>query len=820
MTRFTSEQTAFIHHQQGNALCIAGAGTGKTTTLVGLIGEKLQHVSADQMLVLMFNRDIRTDFQAKLRAEGIDVPVPVHTFHSFCLRFLNQSGFLRETGYRVDYQSGESDKSLVKGVLRELAGLEKTYQRQQVIKDPKTIELLLSFIGLVKAYMLSPYEVFKLAEINRDYLFIIDAYEKFESLRKQQKILFFDDWLVETVKLLEGNEVLRQQYHQRCNMVVVDEFQDINTAQYRLLKQLLGPATQLLAVGDVDQCIYKWRGSAPQFMLNFEQDFAPATVYTLSQTFRFGHSLALAASHLIANNKQRFSEFLTTSGEGVTDTQIVECGSSRQVGEIAQSIQQYLSEGGKPSDVAILVRRWSQTLLFELAFLSKNLPYQMPVPSVLANSREVKLLMELMNLATGRYSGWEVGQRASLLFSLFSFPHCYVPNKLLRPLCEQLAGMEPQSWMTFLGRYEKANPTLKLENLTERIDLLTRLMRKGSFKAAEVFLQYRKESGLDSWIWKTEATASEIEEAVERLDSVTTVLESMDQNCEKALQYFEYYLQQSRSHALTGNPSSSMGNQAMANQAVSPQAVAPEAGNEGSVQLTTIFRAKGCEYKQVYLPFWDKDAFPYMNKSSGSMGADIEEERRLAYVALTRAKEKASVYYTKTDMPSGSVSHTGKGMSAVKATNASRFVLEAKVPIATQLGPKLYLEGELPYYSSPVVEEYCRRLGREEDVVVPEKFHKTALLNHRHGSNANNSDNHGNDSGKDEDYSLKWALAQPLPDNAEKVITAMVKTKNAKYLDGEIARIIRELDSTVLTKKKVLVNRLIVAANARTRVRR
>ncbi|MGF1736343.1 ATP-dependent helicase [Photobacterium satsumensis] len=794
MTRYTSEQSAFIHHQSGNALCIAGAGTGKTTTLVGLIEQKMAAIPAQEMLVLMFNRDIRTDFQTKLRDNGIQVQVPVHTFHSFCLKFLNQTGFIRNTGYRVNFQSGESDKALVKSILRELSGLEKTYQRQQVIKDPKTIELLLSFIGLVKAYMLSPHEVFKLAEINRDYLFIIDAYEQFETLRKKQRLLFFDDWLVETVKLLESDDAIREHFHQHCRLVVVDEFQDINTAQYRLLKQLLGPQTQLLAVGDVDQCIYKWRGSAPQFMLNFEQDFAPATTYTLSQTFRFGHSLALAASHLIANNKERFSEFLTVSGEGVSDTQVIECGSSRQVGEIANTIGKYLADGGQPSDVAILVRRWSQTLLFELAFLSKQLPYHMPVPSVLAHSREVKLLMELATLVTPRFIDLPVAQKSGLLFSLMCFPHCYVPNKSLKPLCEQLAGMEPSQWLTFIGRYEKANATLKLDNLIERLELLQRFLRKGSFKAAEVYKQYRNESGLDSWIWKTEATASEIEEAVERLDSVATVLEAMDQNCEKALQYFEYYTQQS------GQKSDNTRTSASENE------------GQDAIQLTTIFRAKGCEYHHVHLPFWDKEAFPYVNRASGTVGADLEEERRLAYVALTRAKEKAFVYYTTLDKPSA------------KATNASRFVLEGKINIAQELGAKLYQQGELPYYSSPVAEEYCRRMGREQDVAEPpikkvknKPIAKAVSIGASKQSDVGLS---GSSVSNNSEYSYKWAMQQPLPDNAEKVIRAMVKTKNAKYLDGEINRIIRELQSVSATKKKVLVNRLIVAANARSMVRR
>ncbi|MEF1220808.1 UvrD-helicase domain-containing protein, partial [Photobacterium damselae] len=175
-----------------------------------------------------------------------------------------------------------------------------------------------------------------------EYQFIIEAFRNFETLRQERKLLFFDDWLVETVKLLQNNEAIRQYYHQQCRFIVVDEFQDINTAQYQLLKQLLGPQSQLVAVGDVDQCIYKWRGSAPQFMLNFERDFAPAKTYSLSRTFRFGHSLALAASHLISNNRNRFHDFQTVSHESVSDTQIEVVGSERQVGEIAQSIQQFL----------------------------------------------------------------------------------------------------------------------------------------------------------------------------------------------------------------------------------------------------------------------------------------------------------------------------------------------------------------------------------------------------------------------------------------------------------------------------------------------
>ncbi|MEC6798599.1 ATP-dependent helicase [Photobacterium sp. S4TG1] len=769
MTRFTVEQTAFIHHQSGNALCVAGAGTGKTTTLVGVVEHKLQSIAAEQMLVLMFNRDIRTDFKEKLAQIPLAARVPVHTFHSFCFQLLRQSGYLSTTGYQIDFNNGDSDKTIAKLVLRQMAAQEKSYQKQQTFKDPRTIELLMSFIGLVKAHMLPPKEVFDLSEINREYAFIIEAFWNFETVRKERKQLFFDDWLVETIQLLKNDQALCQYYHQQIKFIMVDEFQDINTAQYQLLKLLLSPQAQLVAVGDVDQCIYKWRGSAPQFMLNFEQDFAPATTYSLSHTFRFGHSLALAASHLIANNKQRFHDFQTIAHASVANTSVDVIGTARQVGEIAQSVADFIEQGGQPAEVAILVRRWSQAMLFELAFLTKKISYHMPIGSVLTHSREVKLLMDIMTLATGRFLTLANNDKANLLFNLLSFPHCYVPNKSLRPLCESLSQRPSIEWLSLIKQTEKIQPTLNLETFTDRIELLLMLQRKGNFKALMVYKQYRRDSELDNWIWKTEATATEIEEAVERLDSVETVLESMDQNCDKALQYFEYYTRQS--------------------------AVENQSQYNNSVQLTTIFRAKGCEYSQVHLPYWDKDAFPYVNRSSLGISADTEEERRLAYVAITRAKHSAKIYYT--------VENTKKDQYVRKDKNASQFILEAKADVAQEIGSHLYHEGELPYHKSPVVQGYYRRLARIDDMQLPPKVTAITLPEiNTAGESA---------------YSYEWALQQPIPNKAEKLIRSMVQTKTAKYLETEVVRIIRELKQAGTEKQKVLVNRLIVVARAKAR---
>lgn len=213
------------------------------------------------------------------------------------------------------------------------------------------------------------------------------------------------------------------------------------------------------------------------------------------------------------------------------------------------------------------------------------------------------------------------------------------------------------------------------------------------------------------------------------------------------------------------------------------------------MQLTTIFRAKGCEYSQVYLPYWDKDAFPYVNRSSLGISADTEEERRLAYVAMTRAKHSAKIYYT--------VENSKKDHYVRKDKNASQFIIESKSDVAQDIGPKLYHDGELPYHKSSVVQGYYRRLSRIDDMQPPLKVVPISLPEP--------------DATGACIYSYEWALQQPMPENAEKLIRSMVQTKPVKYLEAEVTRIVRELKQAGTAKQKVLINRLIVVARAKAR---
>ncbi|CAM3505136.1 ATP-dependent helicase [Paraphotobacterium marinum] len=752
MTNFTTEQVKFINHKNGHALCVAGAGTGKTTTLVALIQKKLSELNQDEALVLMFNRDIMIDFKRKLNGLNVELKPPVLTFHSFCLNVLKKFKFFQKTGHRLEYNHNEKDKNIARKVLNKMSENIKDIAERQIYKEPKTLELLVNFVGLVKAYLLEPKEVFDISEISKEYLFIIQAYDLYEVERKKEKLLFFDDWIVEAVGLLENNDHIKEFYQNKLKLVVVDEFQDINPAQHKLIKLMLGEKSQLIAVGDVDQCIYKWRGSAPHFMLNFEKDFAPCDIYHLSHTFRFGHSLALASSHLISKNKERFHDFLTVSHSNVDNTDIKVMESNRQVGDIIQSIHDYLCAGGKASDIAILVRRWSQTLLFELAFLTKNIDYVIPIPSILVHSKEVKLIIYLMLIVTGKFDSLDLRYKANIAFLIFTFPHCYIVTGTLVEICEYLSKLSIDQWIGSVETLKQKYPNAQLDVLKKRIEVVLTLKTKKNQKATQIFKEYREQSRLDKWIWKTQTTLSDIEETIERLNSVDKILESLDYSCEQALNYFEYYTKRSFDRSQKHK-------------------------DTDQVKLTTIFRAKGCEFEHVYLPYWEKGEFPYTNRLATGMNSEIEDERRLAYVALTRAKQSAKIFYSKNKDASEKVSR------------ASQFIFETDHLYSQNLGLLLYGSDDEFNKGSELSEQYILKAGKS---VVDFKPYISSDV---------------------KEFNYDWAIQQKVKTEQRVLLNELITTKTIKYLDKELKILTQKLQKEPNDNK--LSNRLIMIAHAK-----
>lgn len=663
----TSEQQAIISFNDGNALIDAGPGTGKTTTLIEYILEQVKTMPATNLCVLMFNSDIQTTFTARIKSRGLtDLPL-IKTFHGFCYSLLRNSGHLNRIGYELSMDTGTYQLSLARSALKIIGANTQSKKIASVVSDSKSADTLISFVGLVKAMMLPAHEVFKVMAVNPTYSFLIEAFEEFEKARMAEGLLFFDDWCPEAVSLLSQDAQLRAQYQSTFCKILIDEFQDINASQYELVKLIKADNASLIAVGDIDQSIYSWRGSNPGFMLTFAKDFPPCTKLTLSKTFRYGHHLSLASNHLIVNNAERFNT-LTVSAPGTPNTNVDICPTGTPAADVIKSINSHLESGGKPADCAVLIRRWSQSMLFELSFLLKRIPYQMPPEFALPNSREIKLLTTLLSFVTGNDKVLDPEARSNMLFDALRYPHTYVPNKKLMEISRRLGGIDVEQWVSAIDTIQLADTTSKTryENIRERLYIIDTMKGMKDASALDIFETYLEDSKMSEWLANSATSDSDLAEAEERFNSLATVLRSLKLSPADALSYFQRLINLSQQQTKT---------------------------NFG-VTLTTIFRSKGCEYDLVLLPFWDADTMPIQKKSETGLGVDEEEERRLAYVGMTRAKNTVRIFHAKAQ----------EGEHVL--TKASKFLRESEVDLSIALCDAVTERTELPERSTPTSLRY------------------------------------------------------------------------------------------------------------------
>ncbi len=638
----TSQQQAVIDFNGANAIVAACPGTGKTETLIELVINKTNGgLPASSICVLMFNSDIQKEFSERIQSKGVtDLPA-IKTFHSFAKSILTESGYLTENNLQLSYDSGKQQTSMALNSLKSTSFKTKNPKTISLIKEQKSADLLLQFIGLVKARMLPASEVFALSGIASSYSFLIPAYFEFEKLRQNARVLFFDDWIGAAVKLLKADTQYKKTFYKKYSLFLIDEFQDINDCQYELIKLIKYVKASVVAVGDPDQCLYSWRGANPEFMLSFEKEFVPCTRFNLTTTFRFGEQLASAANNLIKNNKKRFNALMQSDpSTPATKVQLIE--TPKHAADLVDAVIDTFKVGGKPSESAVLVRRWSQAMLFELSFLIRRIPYCLPNQYSLSNSKEINLLVTLLTFVSGSDFYLNHNERSQMLFGLLKQPQTYVQYSVLADIASRLGCLDIKQWRSAIDSICHANPKNKnLENVRERINAIADLMMISKRPAYEVFNKYLDDIKIKSWLIKTSTSTSEYTEHQDRLSCISTVLKGLNLNSLDALDYFRKLIIMSKSSV----------------------------DQQHGVALTTIFRAKGCEYKNVFLPFWDADVMPIKGVCESSwMEVNEEEERRLAYVALTRATHSAKIFCSKKT-----------GSEPFK--NASKFVKELKLAI-------------------------------------------------------------------------------------------------------------------------------------------
>lgn len=588
---------------------VAGAGSGKTRTLTYrisyLIGEKGFRPSS--ILAITFTNKAASEM--KQRAISL-VPqakttLSISTFHSFCARFLRQEIDL--LGFSNDFQIIDDEDQLQ--MIKDIAvanGFKK--------KDP-IVKYALNFISHQKCIGNYPEDV----SLNSHCLDEDKTSLKFYSIYEDQKDLMgkldFDDLLLKTIQVLSSSRTTREKWRNKYSNILIDEFQDTNDIQFKLVKLLMGEHTNLYVVGDPDQTIYTWRGANQNIILQFESTFRNAETIILNENYRSTQNILNAANKLISFNKKRVPKDLFTSNIKGDKVEFVSSISREaEARNVAHKIEIYsrLDPNFSYKDVAILYRAAYLTLPIEKEFMQRRLPYVIYGGIKFFQRKEIKDILAYFNLIYNK--------KDDLSFKrIINVPKRDIGEKTISVLEaeKQQAGL---SFFEYIERIKEFDTELRTKNilaLTNLINAIKDVKNKlnDNLEAYPSVLQkFIEDIGYYDYLKNDE-------DGEDRIDNIQTLFDDI-------LTYVK------------NNPDSTF--QSYLENAML-QTSQDEIKDGDFISLMTVHVAKGLEFKYVFVIGLNQGVFPSDRTTIESGEDGLEEERRLCYVAFTRAKQKLHV---------------------------------------------------------------------------------------------------------------------------------------------------------------------------------
>ncbi len=580
-------------HTDGPLLIIAGAGAGKTKTITHRIAHLIEKgVPGRKILAVTFTNKAAGEMRDRVRAL---IPegggVPtVSTFHSLGVRLLRE--FHEEAGLPKGFTIWDRDDSnrAVKHAL------EKMSVEQW---PPRSI---LSAISREKGDGMSQQEYARNTKSFREQT-IAQAWEHYERALREEGALDFDDLLFRTLKLLRDSERVRSLLQNRWSHITIDEYQDTNKSQYEIARWLAGEAKNLCVVGDIDQNIYSWRGADIQHLMNFEFTFPGAKLVTLEQNYRSTRTILSAANAVIEKNKNRKPKMLYTDNE--TGDPITLYGGRNEVDEawfIAQSAAALIETGVKPSEIAVLYRENFMSRVIEEAMLNFDVPYRV-LGTRFFERKEVKDTLSYLRAAMNAQS------RVDLL-RIVGTPPRGIGKVTLEKMIE---GKEAE--LTGATALKVASFRKSLAAIATAIETLP---------ASEAVRFAVETSGMEAMFGKTEEGKERLENVRELVNFATRYdFEQSPTGIEKLLE--EAALQSDQDELQE---------------------------KQDAVSLMTIHASKGLEFDAVFIAGMEQGLFPSIRQNDSTR--DEEEERRLFYVALTRARKRLYLSYAHERMKYGS----------------------------------------------------------------------------------------------------------------------------------------------------------------------
>jgi DNA helicase-2/ATP-dependent DNA helicase PcrA len=599
LSQLNAQQRLACETTEGPVLVLAGAGSGKTRTLTFRMAYLIRQlgVPADQILAFTFTNKAAQEMRGRVEelVGGLVRTMWLGTFHAIAARILRQE--IGHLGYnpRFAIYDAEDSRNLVREILRELGLDDKKWPPAQFLAQ----------ISRAK-------NAFQGVEDWEDTSFwgqqVYEVYRRYQERLRALNALDFDDLIFLTVRLFDRHPEVRDDYHRRFRYILVDEYQDTNLAQYRMIRHLAEGHRNLCVVGDDDQSIYGWRGADIRNILEFQREFPEAVVIRLEENYRSTGNILAAANAVVRHNRQRLGKVLWTrkpEGERIAFYQAPD--ESAEAWQAAQIIGLAVQKGLKPSDCAILYRTNAQSRAFEMALGRVGLSYRLVGGKRFYERKEVRDLIAYLKVVYNP-------QDDMALLRVINFPRRGLGEVAL----ERLTQFQRQHGLSLYEALTQAEAVPGLSPAGQRaaLELCEAFTRWRSWAEsgdlAELVRMVAEESGLMP-LYRREGTT----EAEDRLENLGELI--------------------SEAHRFQEDQGSRELGDFLGWLALVSEWDQTDEGGEG-VWLMTVHSAKGLEFPLVVVTGLEEGLFPHQRAFEEATG--VEEERRLFYVAMTRARER------------------------------------------------------------------------------------------------------------------------------------------------------------------------------------
>ncbi|MBU5301467.1 DNA helicase PcrA [Clostridium sporogenes] len=587
----------------GPLLILAGAGSGKTRVLTHRIAHMIENLNIypSKILAITFTNKAAGEMKERIKALVGDVVegMWVSTFHSSCVRILRRE--IDKLGYDKNFTIYDTydQKTLVKQCMEELNINDKEITDREIINT----------ISNQKDNLISPKEFKKFSNGNYRKDKIADAYILYQKKLKTNNALDFDDLIYKTVELFKTNKEALEFYQRKFKYIMVDEYQDTNKSQYELVKLLASVHRNICVVGDDDQCIYEWRGADISNILNFEKDYKEAKVIKLEQNYRSKGNILNAANEVIKNNSQRKNKVLRTENENGNKIKVFRAYSDIDEAKfVASEMKKIIKDSDKSfNDFAVLYRTNAQSRIFEDVFMKRDIPYRLIGGLKFYDRKEIKDLMAYLKLINNPLD--DISLRR-----IINVPKRSIGDATVKKVQEFANEMDECMYSVLLDADQIL--TLSQRSITS-IKKFVSIMNSFIRKKDEISVSALIKEILEETGYLKELKSSKNPDDVSRVENLKELVSAAaDFEKESEDKSLGMFLEKVALVTDIDNYDE----------------------NSDSVAMMTVHSAKGLEFPVVFMVGMENGIFP--GTQSLSDPKEMEESRRLCYVAITRAKEQ------------------------------------------------------------------------------------------------------------------------------------------------------------------------------------